>query len=361
MRDCDCAEGEQQKDGCYKCVLAYQQSRNLANISRREGLQRFGQVLEQWKHIAPCSTLSEVDASAAVESELEMKFLEALRSRVLADQGRWETSFHRGKECYEVVLGEHRWRVVPQVDMDAGPVRTRPDFGVYLLGREDVLPLAVYCDGLRYHVQPEAEVARIADDVHKRRALTRGEVATVWSVTWKDVTEFGSVSGKADVAPLCASALTEMQRSVEPLQLSLAARMLTQLGPMQQLYAFMGNPDEQLWRDAAIHALTSTLDTAPDAAALEDVWRAQRHEAPPTQLSWPSNAAASKLLAGVVQRSYVLADRAAALGRPPRGPAERRLRAGLARVLAGVEPAAIFRWARRGQRRIHRALRRPER
>jgi DEAD/DEAH box helicase domain-containing protein len=79
MRDCECAEGEQQKDGCYKCVLAYQHSRNIANISRRDGLARFGQILAQWDELGACSTLSEVDASSAVESELEMKFLEALR------------------------------------------------------------------------------------------------------------------------------------------------------------------------------------------------------------------------------------------------------------------------------------------
>jgi DEAD/DEAH box helicase domain-containing protein len=307
MRDCECAEGQQQKDGCYKCVLAYQHSRNIANISRRDGLARFGQILAQWDELAACSTLSEVDASSAVESELEMKFFEALRGRVQRDGGQWETTFHRGRECYELVVKQHRWRVVPQVEMQAGPVRTRPDFGVYLLGRDDVRPMAVYCDGLRFHVQPEREVSRLGDDVHKRRALTRSEVARVWSVTWKDVAEFSGPKGKTDLVPLFSSVLSELQRLHTPLQLDTKARALTQLTPMEQVYAFLENPDEALWREGALHALTSTLTVSesPAPAALEVLWKAQREDAAAEPPAWPQRADAPLLLAGRVLRARV--------------------------------------------------------
>ena len=129
----------------------------------------------------------------------------------------------------------------------------------------------------------------------------------MWSVTWKDVNEFGGPKSKTELVPLFGTALSDLQRTHQPLQLDVKARALTQLGPMQQLYAYLQDPDETLWRGGALHALTSTLSMAesPAAAALDPLWRAQRNDAGAQAVVWPPASDAPTLLAGHVLRARV--------------------------------------------------------
>ena len=60
---------------------------------------------------------------------------------------------------------------------------SQPDF---LLQCDDVhiKPLAIFTDGFEYHCSPNN---RLADDLHKRRAILESGNYLVWSVTWDDL------------------------------------------------------------------------------------------------------------------------------------------------------------------------------
>lgn len=297
MRDCACAGGERH-DGCYRCVYAYQSSRKIPSISRRRALEVFGRILERWHELEHCTTLSDVDASTSVESELEMKFLAALKHYVVDKGGEWGTVFYGGKECFQLVLGENRWRVEPQVEMRVGPIVTRPDFMLRLLGRPELLPMAVYCDGHRYHVQPERQFSRLGGDIEKRRALLADEQCWVWSLTWKDVEDLELSRVKPTIDPLFPAARTPLEKGAK-LEFSNAELERAGLGAVEQLLAFLRDPDVESWTRTAAHAAVALLDVAksPEASDLAGVWKAQQWQVHAAEPEWLSSKKA-KVLAG---------------------------------------------------------------
>lgn len=196
MQTCRCAEDET-KDGCYRCVYAYQQSHEIPHISRARAIALIDAILASRGELKDETTLSDAPMDDLTESELERKFLKVLEERALAGAYTWTPTQQGGKPCHVLKTPNSEWLVEPQVDVgpESGVTRpSRPDFMLRCLHSATELPIAVFCDGLRYHVKPEEERSCLGDDVAKRRALLDSGQFRVWSVTWKDLEQGVSVT-----------------------------------------------------------------------------------------------------------------------------------------------------------------------
>jgi DEAD/DEAH box helicase domain-containing protein len=192
---CECNQ-DPDKDGCYRCLYAYRESRNLEQTSRDAAVEVLGRILDQKDRLKPIDGLDHVDLNALIESELEQRFIQTL-GNVGADVTLTSTLVN-GKPGWMLSFAglagagdgpSLAWRIEPQVDLgpaDGVPLKTRPDFVVWPLREQaGLLPVAVYLDGLEYHRE------RVGDDTRKRLGLLASAGFRVWSLNWWDLPEAG--------------------------------------------------------------------------------------------------------------------------------------------------------------------------
>ena len=186
LQNCECgrsATKDPQQDGCYRCVYAYRRSRDMEHTSRSTAMALLAKILEHAEAIEAVEGLAKVDVNALVESELEARFLEALRrTEVDGEKARVRQDLVAGKPGYHLKIGNASWRVEPQADLgpaDGVAVPSRPDFLLRPV-RGEAPPVAVFMDGFEFHKDATA------DDSRKRMALTRAGFQ-VWSLTWQDL------------------------------------------------------------------------------------------------------------------------------------------------------------------------------
>ena len=185
LTSCSCRL-DPQKDGCYRCLFAYQNQYELAFVSRRRALELLGHILENWDKREACVTLSEVRLDECLESELEALFLGRLKQAVEKEKGDWNEGVHGGTKVYYLKLNGRSWTLAPQVSLGF----CRPDF----LLTADKAPegerrVAIFCDGLEFHVCPGQVESRLADDLEKRTRLLAEGRHWVLNVTWEDVSQ----------------------------------------------------------------------------------------------------------------------------------------------------------------------------
>ena len=76
---CECNE-DPLKDGCYRCVYAYRRSHDMASTSRNTALAVLNSMLEQAEELRQVEGgLRSVKVNPVLDSELEARFIEALR------------------------------------------------------------------------------------------------------------------------------------------------------------------------------------------------------------------------------------------------------------------------------------------
>jgi DEAD/DEAH box helicase domain-containing protein len=253
MRSCACSLRDD-RDGCYRCLFAYQASRNLANISRRRAVELFERVLARLPHSKEVVGLSEVNIDSVVESELEARFVRALGAWADKRGHRWEHSQWLGKMCWRLGIGDLRWRLEAQVTLGAGDgvsVPCRPDFVFRCVNRDDVLPIAVFCDGLAFHACRDRSEGRIWDDLRKRKAILDSDEYRVWSVTWQDVEDFESNAQKT-VPSLLAGGSRQLAQQVATVLGAKPDLQLSATTSVHALLAFVANPDPDHWRNTAL-------------------------------------------------------------------------------------------------------------
>lgn len=205
MKACECAKGD--ADGCYRCLYAYRQSRDLGKISRRRALDIVNQILEPGNKTVRIDTVSQIKVNKLFDSTLEQQFIEALRRMVAhplseTDAGRGMRAivkdvFVNAKPGNTVTVNGSSWEVEPQVTLgpaDGVAAYCKPDFILRLAhasaeeSKSDSRnTVAVFTDGLRYHARIQK------DDTLKREALRRAGYR-VWTLTYDDV--IGYVQGK---------------------------------------------------------------------------------------------------------------------------------------------------------------------
>lgn len=187
-------------DGCYRCLFAYQNQRDLELTSKRAALKILDGIVSRRAELVDVDSLSGVSIDDRLESELEERFVRALAARA-AKGGGARQLMDRGLRVWELRVGNGLWRVASQVVL--GPeegvhLHCRPDFLLIPMGTGmDARQVAVFCDGFRYHVEPDQPRARVQDDVAKRMAIAESDRYRVWSVTWDDVLAFEETDKRA--------------------------------------------------------------------------------------------------------------------------------------------------------------------
>lgn len=196
MENCSCKE-DPQKDGCYHCLFAYRQSQQIGNISRAAAIRMLKSILSGKDNIEKINKLNDIPVNPLFDSELEQRFMEAIRLKVGA--ANVSDTIRNGKHSYYIKLGEMAWEIEPQVLLDAGDgvkVTSKPDFVFWPINAANHLPVAVFTDGFLYHKDI------VADDTVKREAIRRSGNFRVWSLSYKDVQSVFAPQGDYATATL---------------------------------------------------------------------------------------------------------------------------------------------------------------
>ncbi len=181
MEECSCKD-DPKKDGCYHCLYAYRQSRQIGNISRRTAIRLLKSILSGKKHIEKIRKLNDIPVNPLFDSELELRFMEAIRQKAGVDHVK--DILRNGKHSYYLKVGELAWEIEPQVALgpsDGVAVSCKPDFVFWPVSHSEHKPVAVFTDGFTYHKDI------VADDTLKREAIRRSGKFRVWALSFKDV------------------------------------------------------------------------------------------------------------------------------------------------------------------------------
>jgi DEAD/DEAH box helicase domain-containing protein len=192
LKGCACLDDET-KDGCYRCILAYRNSRDMPTISRSGALELLDEILNLRDQLTPVEGLGEISTNALIESKLEQRFVEALAGLPGA---QYSKQLINGKSGGLLTLPgtEGRpiaWQVEHQINLGPGDgvvLNTEVDVMLTPARAEDAAryrPIAVYMDGLQYHH------AIVADDVCKRSAIALSGRYWVWTLGWDDLPDPG--------------------------------------------------------------------------------------------------------------------------------------------------------------------------
>ncbi|MFZ2654342.1 MAG: DUF1998 domain-containing protein, partial [Victivallales bacterium] len=189
LKGCDC-NSNNEKDGCYHCLLAYSNSFEMMNISRNSAIETISMLIENKSRIVKIKTISDIRQHKLIESELEALFIESLR-RIEFDGSTPELRkevFQNRTGWYLRIRGKGYF-ILPQVELSKEqgvPVTTRPDFIFYPEKEKETLPIAVYLDGFSWHVDT-GKKSKVGDDTAKRMGILKSGKYRVWSLSWEDV------------------------------------------------------------------------------------------------------------------------------------------------------------------------------
>lgn len=189
---CRC-QSDPSKDGCYRCLLAYRGRHDKLRTSRRAAIEILASILRERDRIEKVEQISTIPLGSLLESELEGRFVEALRRSHIGGQPvQLLQTVVKGKMGWFLKSTSGNWLVEPQVEL--GPeegvaVPSRADFVLYPEGGAKALPIAVFTDGFEYHADPASGNQRLGIDTAQRLAIARSGRYRVWSLTWDDVME----------------------------------------------------------------------------------------------------------------------------------------------------------------------------
>ena len=189
---CRCQQ-DPAKDGCYRCLLAYRGRHDKLRTSRRAAIEILGSILRERGRIEKVDQISTIPIGSLLESELEARFVEALRRSRIGDQPvHLLQTVVKGKMGWFLKCASGSWLVEPQVEL--GPeegvaVASRADFVLHPEGGAKALPIAVFTDGFEYHADPASGHQRLGIDTAQRLAIVRSGRYRVWSLAWDDVME----------------------------------------------------------------------------------------------------------------------------------------------------------------------------
>ncbi|MEU6885613.1 DEAD/DEAH box helicase [Streptomyces viridosporus] len=267
--ECPCnGEGGQ---ACHRCLYRYTDERHIESVSRQAALEILDQLLgtstDAWA-TKPVGNTDQIGLDGQVESDLEARFLKALRGwtgqrgdAVLEESGD-NSGYLRLDEAGTV----HGWRLTAQRNEGF----TRTDF---TFERTDgpKQKITVYLDGHRYHATRRHN--RLAGDADKRNRL-RAEGRIVFQLTWDDLDAFEKKTGTAE-----ASARREAAEPVWPpyprSAQDLAKQLYAERGgddlaataftdPMTMLLAYLRSPDDATWGKRASAIVGGLLDTGQE-------------------------------------------------------------------------------------------------
>ena len=295
LESCQCRMlGQEELDGCYRCIRTYHLQYQSELISRERGIQWLNRLIEAGEKRVLIKALDQVDARTLFGSLLEKRFVDRLRefveTSVGGQRGEWTKTIIKGAIGFRFRLaGQIRtWELELQPRL--GPAQgiaipCQPDF---LLGSDDpaLLPLAIFADGFEPHVRPDQPDSRLPDDLAKRRAIQASGVCHVWAVTWNDLHPGSN--------PPVKILLPHILQAILPTRLD-AARAQGAVHPdialatadgFSQLTAYLSCPDRSGWMRLAHEAILFPLqllagnNAGLSGTALQSVFEAWKADLP---------------------------------------------------------------------------------
>ena len=224
IRDCGC-QFEENVDGCYRCVFHYRQGRNRKHISRATALELLDALVAGDFKRRQVHCLSEIYINPDFGSELERRFLPALKAlggQIAADGNpfppvRITQDIKAGKTAYLLTAGPNKYWVDTQVPIEddvSGQVLCQPDFVISATRTASPMrPIAVFVDGWEYHKQS------LPDDARKRAWLMLRGAYRVWSVTFEDIEAATKQQGGTDLESPLAVLMTASGERIPPQRL----------------------------------------------------------------------------------------------------------------------------------------------
>lgn len=199
LQNCACNQTDQ--DGCYRCLFAYRESRNLELISRKAAAELVGQILAKANELEVVDQLNPTDLNSLYESELEKRFVEALASWGL-DVCVTHAFVHGKPGSHITAKGSdgklYSWLLEPQVELgptDGVALKTRADFVLWPPDSSgEARPVVIYMDGYKHHRDS------VAKDAAKRMAILNSERFWVWTLNWHDLPRKGYVNTHLEAA-----------------------------------------------------------------------------------------------------------------------------------------------------------------
>ncbi len=189
---CPC-ESDPMKDGCYRCLLAYRGRHDKLRTSRRAAIEILASILRERDRLEKVEQISTLPLGSLLESELEGRFVEALRQSQIGGQPvQLLQTVVKGKMGWFLKCPAGNWLVEPQVELgqeEGVAVPSRADFVLHPEGGAKALPIAIFTDGFEYHADPASGNQRLGIDTAQRLAIARSGRYQVWSLTWDDVME----------------------------------------------------------------------------------------------------------------------------------------------------------------------------
>ena len=120
LRSCECF-GDPARDGCYRCLFAYRNSRDMSETSAHEALEMLTEILDQASTLVRTESLSDISVAGLMDSVLEARFVEALKRFARPDlRVSVRKSLVRNKPGFQLSVGTEDWLIEPQVTLGRG-------------------------------------------------------------------------------------------------------------------------------------------------------------------------------------------------------------------------------------------------
>ncbi|MBN1859584.1 DEAD/DEAH box helicase [Candidatus Bipolaricaulota bacterium] len=267
LTHCDCMT-DPDKDGCYHCLYAYRNSRDMPEISRAEAVEILTEILEHRDHVIPVDSVGSISVNTLLDSELEKRFIEALRrSKPGGEPARLQKDIVHGKPGWRLDLSQRSYAIVPQVELgapDGIAIPSRADFVFYPEKQGDGHPVAVFTDGFLYHADISAGNLRVGEDLAQRMAIVRSGSFLTWSLSWEDVeSQFRRPSADyfANYTNDNPATMTKLLDAYHEEHGTKVLAICSKANSFEALLTFLHNPDLKLWKIYAfLHAINGKKD-----------------------------------------------------------------------------------------------------
>jgi Distinct helicase family with a unique C-terminal domain including a metal-binding cysteine cluster len=259
MSACACQHASG-RDGCYRCLFAHRNSREMELISRRTAMELSRKILDPKLSFKKLETgVSKIDLIQVLESELEKKFISTLK-----DYSELPGAEHRVKiepkaldagNGYHLSVDDQVWIVEPQVLLDEAKgtsVPTRIDFLITHAENKNLMPIALSLDGWEYHH------ARMETDTRQRLALHRTGKFLIWTITWDDIND--ALKPSPVSAGLLGISNSAGFQAFLAKKNMLSWQDIVEKGSMRLLLKYLSLPNHENWKYTAYGIVMSNVE-----------------------------------------------------------------------------------------------------
>ena len=270
-----CRHGQDDPDGCYRCIRTYHLQYRSDQISRERGIRLLGRLIEAGQRRTLVKTLDQVDARALFGSLLEKRLVDRLREFVATDiagqPGEWTRTLIKGALGFRFRVGAHPRLWALELQPKLGPqqgvaIPCQPDF---LLTADDpeIRPVAIFADGFEPHVRPGQADSRLPDDFRKRRAILDSGLYGVWNITWHDLNPDPQTPIRLLQPPIVARILPPRLAAARQQGVQHPDVRLATADGFSQLKAYLLAPDRPGWTRLADECLMLPLQLLAGSGA----------------------------------------------------------------------------------------------